>query len=143
MARDSCNHAAPGHLQEPPSLCPSSSPFCPVWKKRPGGKPAKRVEAVKGLPPRAPRIHPDPMDQQKPNLFQAQRPWERAAGRKRWMGREQITVRRLGTAVWNNFFLWLLSMCELPPHPGCQTGLLQAPSFIAFSSCYLNRTLFS
>ena len=143
MARDSCNHTAPGSLQEPASLCPSSSPFCPVRKKRPQGKPAERVQAVRGLPPRAPRIHPDPMDQQKSNLFQAQRLWEGAAGRRRWtQGGEQITVRRLGAVAWHNFFLWLPSMWELPPDSSCQSGLLQTP-FIAFSSCYLKRTLFS
>lgn len=38
MARDSCNHTAPGSLQESPSPCTSSSPFCPARKKRPWSK---------------------------------------------------------------------------------------------------------
>lgn len=104
MARDSCNHTAPGSLQKPPSLHPSSSPFCPVRKKRPRGKRAEKVQAVRGLPPRAPRIHPDPMDWQKSHLFQAQRLWERAAERRWTQGEERVSVRRLGAVVWNRFF---------------------------------------
>lgn len=64
----------------------------------------KKYKQSRGLPPRAPSIHPDPMDWQKSHLFQAQRLWERAAGRRWTQGEERVSVRRLGTVVWNRFF---------------------------------------
>lgn len=129
MASESYNHTAQGSLQEPPSPCPSFSPFCPFRKKKPQGEPAETVQAVRCLPHRTPRIHLDPIDQQKANTFQAQRLWEKAAGRRWIQGGEWITVRRLG-ATKNSSSLWLRLMWELPSHSSCQTGLLQMPPFL-------------
>lgn len=118
MTRDSCNHTAPGTLQEPPSPCTSSSPFCPAKKKRPWSK--LEIQAVRSHPARTARIHPNPMDQQKSNLSQAQRLWERAAGVRIWTQKlREVCGQWCGTA----FFLWVPSTWEPLPHSSYHTGL--------------------
>lgn len=150
MGQDSCNHTTLGSLQERPSLCPSSSPFCHVRKTRPQGKKQQKGYEVSdvsflGLPEFtltqwdgrnsiSSRLRDSKKEQQGEGDGQRM-------GREK-MDRESYCEKAGGSGVEELFSVAAIdvgstSLQQLPD------WALESSSFIAFSSCYLNRTLFS